>query len=133
MREVKYRGMSKNGWVYGLLHFNYGQGDYMITHSNGWQPSYNNPDEGESTEFTSIDPKTIGQYTGLKDKNGVEIYGGDVCKNYIWWDEPRIIGFNCLGTVCSIDEEGSEWSFSIDTAADIEVIGTIHTTPELLK
>ena len=75
----------------------------------------------------------MGQFTGLKDKNGVEIYEGDVCKNDIWWDKPRIIGFNCLGTVCSIDEEGSEWSFHIDTTADIEVIGNIHENPELLK
>ena len=88
MREHKYRGMSKNGWAYGLLHFNYGQGEYMITHSNGWQPSYSNPDEGESTEFTVIDAETIGQYTGLQDCEGKDIYEGDnlrLTNGKFWW------------------------------------------------
>lgn len=67
MREIKFRGLNAiNEWVYGCLITN----EYP-THEKCTQ-IYNN------TGFNIVSKESIGQYTGLKDKKGVEVYEGDV-------------------------------------------------------
>lgn len=65
MREIKFRAKHGKEWVYGGLHLNSGK----IPHIH--------PDPFTSK---SIDIETIGQYTGLRDKNGKEIYEGDIIR-----------------------------------------------------
>jgi len=66
MREIKFRAKDMSGeWVYGdLIHKRTAPGEAMIRCKQGIE--------------SDVDIETIGQYTGLKDKNGKEIYEGDI-------------------------------------------------------
>lgn len=134
MREIEFRGKAlisieeldeigikhKNGYVYGDLVDN----SHIVTgilESN---------DEYICIEtWCGIDSKTIGQYTGLKDKNGKKIFEGD-----IGWDEHN----ECYGVVKF--EEGKflyVWENIVEdlweVADGIEICGNIHENPELLE
>lgn len=72
------------------------------------------------------------QYTGLKDKNGLEIYEGDIIELYL--DGKYISNYICeFKDGCFMFKEiGSDWIGRI-TNADIEIIGNIYKNPELLS
>lgn len=67
---------------------------------------------------------TLGQFTGLRDKNGKEIYEGD----FILWIDGASATFN-------VEWMAKEAKFNLDrdVADHSEVIGNIHENPELLK
>jgi uncharacterized phage protein (TIGR01671 family) len=118
-REIKFRA-----WIDSTL------GDYMAVQGE--------PDLETLSSFMHhySDCKNLMQYTGLKDKNGKEIYEGDVLKINLYDDEWITKVRNYLGTLI-IDIEGCDWNTTalsfLDDEAETEVIGNIYENPELLK
>lgn len=123
MREILFRGkrVDNGEWVYG--HYcRYGytdkEKDYIIPHY-----------ASDLYAFEVI-PKTVGQYTGLTDKNGTKIFEGDIVKWFsrkytVVYKDGRFIGEkeHFIGV--------DEYEF-INLYGSLEVIGNIHDNPELL-
>ena len=125
MREILFRGKDIAGnWHYGVpLVFTE---DYVCI-------------TAPHTYNKAVEANTVGQYTGLTDKNGTKIFGGDVCqiKGVPRYDEtPFVIEWNNeFGGWYWKDVDGSDttdalWQIVTEKA---EVIGNIHDNPELLK
>lgn len=127
MIEIKFRALDVKGkMVYGLPYYAYGIGTWFITQSDGWAPSYNNPDQGESTVFIPIDPETLMQFTGLYDKNGTEIYHKDILEYET--NSKR------LRTRFVIEWDNDNAEFTKFSPKDkFVVIGNIYENPDLLN
>lgn len=131
MRDIEFRGKRSNGeWVYGYLVV--ANGKYYILPDAA---DFSYGDNGNRIRigcFVEVDPNTVGQYTGLKDKNGVKIYENDIIS--FNFDEINRIGIikYSLGTFnVSFPKKFSYGSSSVNNY-DGEIIGNIHDNPELL-
>lgn len=116
-REIKFRGKQINTkkWIYGYLYRE--KGLYLIC---------------ENIRYAEEEPillDTIGQYTGLHDKNNIKIYEGDIVK---YENMTEKIMFLNGSFVMSDFEENEEWELGIINE-EIEVVGNIYDNPELLE
>ena len=121
MREILFRGKFGNEWKYGFLSI---------------EPKglvIKEPYKNESSNVWHIDADTVGQYTGLTDKNGTKIFEGDIVK---YGDTVHNVVFEqrngtaYFGLVYSTLETLSFGYYQ--DLKQIEVIGNIYDNPELL-
>lgn len=152
-REIKFRGKVKGAttasdWVYGSLLI-YGDGEHNI-----FVPRKYN----YKLDSWNVEPSTVGQFSGLKDKNGKEIYEGDIihidCHPWLDWKELDSVNAEIVFDdyawvaqwknpdagqpyLCSPDDYDEQSEYIAEMLGSlpktIEVIGNIFDNPELLN
>jgi uncharacterized phage protein (TIGR01671 family) len=140
MREILFRGKDNDSeeWVYGFYTY-VPNSEGALTHKIIATNSYG------STEY-HVAPETVGQYTGLDDKNGVKIFEGDIVQPTLFEIEDvadvqfvygtfGIEWVSCKKdkTMHSSDQLHNLRRFDDGVNKYVEVIGNIHDNPELLN
>jgi len=143
MKEIKFRGkrIDNGEWVYGTLVVS--KNSYYIVTTNA-KVRWMDWNYCEIFGIYRVIPKSIGQFTGQKDKNNDGIYEGDIVRDFgmlgekanerigivIWDSKEARFDIKSARNIPRewSNEMGRWWSWE-----EIEVIGNIHENPELLK
>jgi len=127
MREIRFRGKQWDNceWVYGYLMDWAGRPLIGVYKALG----------GEATakdcllwNYRPVDPATVGQFTGLRDRNGTEIYEGDIVQDEL--GEVFLVEYVRFGYV--LKQIGEPWCRFPYEYDEYEVIGNIYDNPEML-
>lgn len=128
MREIKFRGkrLDNGEWEYGDYHRRAGGVHCIIAME---------PDEQGKVVYIvhQVNPATVGQFTGLLDKNGKDIYEGDILIEPSIFDLPRTVFWdhrfmrfgNIAPSTCGY--------IALHDYRKPEIIGNIHDNPELMN
>lgn len=131
MREILFRAKRKatNEWVYG----------YFVKEYDDFQ-LYIQPQIITRSGREYVNENTLGQFTGLTDKNGVKIFEGDVVRiSEDYYDGLHYSGnevYYSDGAFC-VEYETPEYDvtsigFLVREGVEVEVIGNIYDNPELI-
>ena len=145
MREILFHGkrVDNGEWV---------EGDLLQTRYHSGHIEYQIMPQTPVSSAHPVLPETVGQYTGLTDRNGKRIFEGDILKGFeypfcsngefnyfaeiVWFDDSSAFGIytfkNPKSNVRGISEGNTDYLeyFNVDKW---EVIGNIHDNPELLE
>lgn len=137
----KYRGKSiADVWIFGNLICQLKERKNYI-YQFEYEPEYNYIFEDDGVingKVVYVLDKTIGQYSGVKDKNGVEMYEGDIVYGAAHWLErykPAVVTFR-NGSFGLLWHRGSVEEFNPFTSlcnVEYEVVGNIYDNPELME
>lgn len=132
MRDIKVRGkrIDNKEWVCGDLVFHYeNQRKFILCDQMAYTYTECGIGRIVSEHYFEVIPETVGQYTGLKDKNGTEICENDIVRDCdtgtiktVLWHKNCFILRDIKGFY--------QWTYYED---EHEVIGNIYENPELLK
>ena len=124
MREYLFRGKFGNEWKYGFLSI---------------EPKglvIKEPYKNESSNVWHIDADTVGQYTGMKDKNCKRIFEGDIID---FSDRSDSDGYGVVKYDANETEFGIEYDNIYESLGkhyypeDIEIVGNIYDNPNLVR
>jgi uncharacterized phage protein (TIGR01671 family) len=125
-REIKFRGIRTDGkgWVYGGVVYGLSGKCYIFKGCDI---------EPEEDDCLTVTPESVGQFTGLKDKNGKEYFFNDIVEFkdgskgvLVWFDDRLGIASGKINNYHAIDEVSKQ------ELLESEVIGNIHQNPELI-
>ena len=126
MREILFRGKCKtdNEWLYGFPY---------VTRKNAVKINWYCSEFG-SMRTDEVDPETVGQYTGLTDKNCKKIFEGDLIRSTETGETAIVQWFSEHSAFMIWCKTSNQVGFLDECEKSIiEVIGNIHDNPELMK
>lgn len=129
MREILFRGKrTDNGeWVYGVPAKD-GRGEMVMVENIFECEEYN----CRGANCLYVDENTVGQYIGLKDRNGTNIFEGDIVKR-VWFGKMSIYQIVYDNDLTSfIGQAGVRFTTFDYGSTEFEVVGNIYDNPELL-
>lgn len=124
MREILFRGKraENDEWVEGY-YASIGEYHYILTGRLELVPYL-------GFEHFLVNPETVGQFTGLTDRNGVKIFEGDIVLHK---GECGLMGYSYDYGMFEVDFDYCFAGFIDISASNCEVLGNIHDNPELLE
>ena len=136
MTDTIFRGkrLDNGEWITGSLVTLNGKINHMNTYIMDDCASVGMNDSGYTLGyFKEVDPRTVGQYTGLTDKNGQKIFEGDIVTGY--FDGEKITGTIVYGSNAQYYiERNGLFGIYLDNSHDwLDVIGNRWDNPELLE